>query len=159
MNSALKPVVSILTVNSILLVNSLKDVSEELSLKRPNKKTNSMMFVLLHTLDARFFMLKELGVKTQNPFGEYMDWSNTIDDIKKYPKLTRVINEWKKTDEVLAKKINRLTAKQIDKETNMNFPGGKKIINMITFLAEHEAYHVGQLAFIRKFLGMKAVTF
>jgi hypothetical protein len=85
------------------------------------------MFILLHTLDARFFLLKELGVKTQNPFCKYMDWSNTIDDIKKYPKLTRVINEWKKTDEVLAKKINRLTTKQIDKETNMNFPGEKRL--------------------------------
>ncbi len=91
MNCALKPVDSILKTNSILLINSFKGVSEVLSLKRPNKKTNSMMFILLHTLDARFFLLKELGVKTQNPFCKYMDWSNTIDDIKKYPKLTRFI--------------------------------------------------------------------
>jgi hypothetical protein len=159
MNSAVKPVVSILKVNSLLPVNSFKDVSEELSLKRPNRKTNSMLFVLLHTLDARFFMLRELGVNIKNPFGKYLDWANTIDDIKKYPKLKRVISEWEKTDGVLIKKISSLTPKKINKETSINFPDGKKIINMITFLAEHEAYHVGQLAFIRKFLGMTAVTF
>ena len=104
MNAAVKPLASIYRVNSTLLFNSFKDVTEELSLKRPNKKTNSMMFVLLHTIDARYFMLKYAGVKIKNPFGKYVDWANTIDDIKEYPKLKRVLSEWKKLDKVFWKK-------------------------------------------------------
>ena len=159
MNAAIKPLASIYKVNTNLLLNSFKGVSEELALKRPNKRTNSMMFILLHTLDARYFMLKELGMKIKNPFAKYIDWANTIEDIKEYPKLKRALSDWKKIDTVLQEKLSRLTQKQIDKKTNMEFPGGNKAIDMIAFLAEHEAYHVGQLAFIRKFLGLKSVTF
>jgi uncharacterized damage-inducible protein DinB len=159
MNAAIKPIVSIYRVNSNLLINSFKDVSEELSLKRPNKKTNSMMFLLLHTIDARYYMMKQFGVKIKNPFGKYIDWANTIEDIIKYPKLKRVMADWKRLDKLFVDKCSRLSSKQLEAETDFEFPGGKKIFNMIVFLAEHEAYHVGQLAFIRKFFGMKAVTF
>ena len=117
------------------------------------------MFLLLHTIDARYFMLKYTGVNIKNPFGKYIDWANTIEDLIEYPKLKRVLSEWKKLDKVFTDKLNRFRSKQLDKELDMEFPGGRKVLNMITFLAEHEAYHVGQLAFIRKYLGLKAVTF
>lgn len=159
MRREIKPLISIFNVNSMLLLNTFNDVTEELSLKRPNKKTNSMMFLLLHTIDARYFMLKELGVKIENPFGKYVDWANTIDDIVKYPKLKRALSGWKNLDKILTGKLSRLSDKQLNSNLNMDFPGGKKVINMIAFLAEHESYHVGQLAYIRKFLGLKAVMF
>ncbi len=159
MNTAIKPLAVIFRVNSTLLINAFKDVTEEFSLKRPNKKTNSMMFVLLHTIDARYFLLKHIGVEIKNPFGKYVDWANTIDDIKKYPKLKSVLSEWIKLDKLFDEKLNRLSSKKLEAKLDMDFGGGKKVINMIAFLAEHEAYHVGQLAFIRKYFGMKAVTF
>ena len=159
MNSSLKPLAAIYRVNTTLILNSFKDVTEELSLKRPNKKTNSMMFLLLHTIDARYFMLKHMKVKIENPFGKYVDWANTIDDIIKYPKLKSVLSGWKKLDEILLNKLDRLSEKQLERELDDDFPGGKKTINMIAFMAEHEAYHAGQLAFIRKFFGFKSVTF
>lgn len=159
MTNEIKPLVSIYHVNSSLLYNTFTDVTEEISLKRPNKKTNSMMFILLHTIDARYFLLKELGVKISNPFAKYVDWANTIDDIKTYPKLKRVLSEWKKLDVLFLEKLSRLQQKKLSANTNYDFPGGKKVIDMISFLAEHEAYHVGQLAYVRKFLGLKAVMF
>jgi uncharacterized damage-inducible protein DinB len=159
MNNSVKPLAAIFKVNSTLLINTFNDVTEEFSLRRPNKKTNSMMFVLLHTMDARYFLLRNIGVEIKNPFGKYVDWANTIDDIKKYPKLKSVLAEWKKLDKILDEKLNRISSKKLDAKLDMDFAGGKKVLNMIAFLAEHEAYHVGQLAFIRKFLGMKAVMF
>ena len=82
-----------------------------------------------------------------------------IDDIKKYPKLKSVLSEWKNLDKLFDEKMSRLSSKNLEAKLDMDFGGGKKVINMIAFLAEHEAYHVGQLAFIRKYFGMKAVTF
>lgn len=159
MNNSVKPLAAIFKVNSTLLINTFNDVTEEFSLRRPNNKTNSMLFVLLHTMDARYFLLRNIGLEIKNPFGKYVDWANTIDDIKKYPKLKSVLAEWKKLDKILDEKLNRISSKKLDAKSDMDFAGGKKVLNMIAFLAEHEAYHVGQLAFIRKFLGMKAVTF
>ena len=118
-----------------------------------------MMFVFLHTVDARYFILKNLGAKIKNPFGKYVDWANTIEDIIEYPALGKVLKDWKKLHKILTDKLSLLSSKEIGTELDMAFPGGKKILDMIAFMAEHEAYHVGQLAYIRKFIGLKSVTF
>jgi uncharacterized damage-inducible protein DinB len=159
MNSTLKPTASIYKVNSTLFINSFKDVDEKVALKRPNKKTNSMIFIALHLLDARNFILAQLGVEIKNPFAKYVDWSKSIDEIKVYPKLSRVLAEWEKLDSVFMKKLNTLSPKQLEVKLNMDFPGGKTVQNMISFLSEHEAYHVGQLGMLRKFHGLPATQY
>jgi hypothetical protein len=159
MNLALKPIAAVYKVNSTLFINSFKDVEERIALKRPNKKTNSMMFVALHLIDARNFILTQLGVEIKSPFAKYLDWSKSIEEVKIYPKLPRVLAEWKKLDPVFMKKLNSLSQKQLEVKLNMDFPGGKKVINMITFLSEHEAYHVGQLGILRKFNGLPATQY
>ncbi len=160
MNSIIKPLLSIYEVNSKLAVNSFKDVTEMLSLKRPNKKTNSMMFILLHTLDARYYLLKSLGSRMRNPYAKYVDWSNSIEDLIKYPRLKNVLSTWRSLDKTFKKKLSSLTAKQLNAKLESGFPGNDKpVINMISFLAEHEAYHVGQLALLKKYFGLPAVTF
>ena len=159
MNSMLKPTASTYKVNSTLLLNSFKDVDEKIALKRPNKKTNSMMFLALHLIDARNFILTQLGVEIKSPFAKYLDWSKSIDEVKIYPKLSRVISEWKKLDTVFMKKMNSLSPKQLGVKLKMDFPGGKSVLNMITFLSQHEAYHVGQLGLLRKFNGLPATQY
>lgn len=159
MNPKLKPIMLIYNVNTILFINSFADVSESDSLKRPNKKTNSMMFIALHVLDARCFMLSQMGAPTKNPFAKYVDWAKTIDEIKTYPKLKKVLSEWKKIDIIFMEEFKNLTPKKLEMKQQFDFLGGKKIINMISFLAQHEAYHVGQIALIRKFLGYPATSY
>ena len=159
MNSELKPTASVYKVNSALFINSFKDVEEKIALKRPNRKTNSMIFIALHLIDARNFMLTQLGVKTKSPFAKYMNWADSIDEIKIYPKLSRILSEWKKLDLIFMKKLNSLSRRQLEVKLNMDFPGGKTVLNMITFLSEHEAYHVGQLGMLRKYYGLPATQY
>ncbi len=160
MNPIIKPLISIYDVNTKLLLNSFKGVTEELSVKRPNKKNNSMMFILLHTLDARYFLLKNLNGSVRNPFAKYMNWENTIEDVKKYPHLKKVLTTWENLDKILKRKLSSLTTQQLNIKLDFDYPGNDKpVINMISYLAEHEAYHVGQLAFLRKYFGLPPVSF
>ena len=159
MNSKLEPVISIYNTNSKLFINSFDEVTEADSLKRPNKRTNSMIFIALHILDARCFMLTQIGKPAKNPFGKYVDWAKTIDEIRVYPKLIKVLSEWKKLDKIFTNELNKLTPKKLNSDQQFEFPDGRKIINMISFLAEHEAYHIGQISFIRKYLGYPATSY
>jgi uncharacterized damage-inducible protein DinB len=159
MRPEMKSIISIYKTNSTLLINSFAKVTEADSLKRPNKKTNSMIFIALHVLDARCFILTQIGLKTINPFGKYVDWAKTIDEIITYPKLKKVLSEWKRIDRILVDELSRINFRKLNSDQQFEFPGGKKIINMLAFLAEHEAYHVGQISFIRKFLGYPATSY
>lgn len=155
----MKSIISIYKTNSTLLTNSFAKVTEVDSLKRPNKRTNSMIFIALHVLDARCFILTQIGLKTKNPFGKYVDWAKTIDEIITYPKLKKVLSEWKRIDRILVEELNGINSRKLNSDQQFEFPGGKKNINMLAFLAEHEAYHVGQISFIRKYLGYPATSY
>lgn len=159
MRPEMKSIISIYKTNSTLLTNSFAKVTEVDSLKRPNKRTNSMIFIALHVLDARCFILTQIGLKTKNPFGKYVDWAKTIDEIITYPKLKKVLSEWKRIDRILVEELNGINSRKLNSDQQFEFPGGKKIINMLAFLAEHEAYHVGQISFIRKYLGYPATSY
>lgn len=155
----MKSIISIYKTNSTLLTNSFAKVTEVDSLKRPNKRTNSMIFIALHVLDARCFILTQIGLKTKNPFGKYVDWAKTIDEIITYPKLKKVLSEWKRIDRILVKELSGINSRKLNSDQQFEFPVGKKNINMLAFLAEHEAYHVGQISFIRKYLGYPATSY
>ncbi len=155
----MKSIISIYKTNSTLLTNSFAKVTEVDSLKRPNKRTNSMIFIALHVLDARCFILTQIGLKTKNPFGKYVDWAKTIDEIITYPKLKKVLSEWKRIDRILVEELNGINSRKLNSDQQFEFPDGKKIINMLAFLAEHESYHVGQISFIRKYLGYPATSY
>jgi uncharacterized damage-inducible protein DinB len=159
MRPEMKSIISIYKTNSTLLTNSFAKVTEVDSLKRPNKRTNSMIFIALHVLDARCFILTQIGLKTKNPFGKYVDWAKTIDEIITYPKLKKVLSEWKRIDRILVEELNGINSRKLNSDQQFEFPGGKKKINMLAFLAEHEAYHVGQISFIRKYLGYPATSY
>lgn len=159
MKNGIEHLISIYITNSKLLINSFAKVTEADSLKRPNRKTNSMIFIALHILDARCFILTQIGFSTKNPFGKYVDWAKTIDEIITYPKLKKVLSEWKRIDRILVEELSRINSRKLNSDQQFEFPGGKKIINMLAFLAEHEAYHVGQISFIRKYLGYPATSY
>lgn len=159
MKNNYESIISIYKTNNKLFINSFNNVTEADAFKRPNKKTNSMVYIALHILDARFFLLNQIGYSIKNPFAKYVDWVKSIEEVNKYPKFKRVLKEWKRTDKIFIDELNRLTPKNWDAKLNFEFPNGKKVISMISFLAEHEAYHVGQIAFVRKYLGYPATSY
>lgn len=98
MDTRIEQIVNIYNVNSLLFINSFDGINEKVALKRANKKTNSMIFIALHLIEARYFILNELGVKIKSPFAKYVERVKTINEIKKYPKLSKILTDWKKLD-------------------------------------------------------------
>ncbi len=158
--SSAQAFISIFKVNSTLFANAFKDVDNETASTRPNEKTNSMIFLALHSVDARYYILNLLGTKAKNPYAEEYKDVRMIEDVKKYPQLEELLKEWKKTDRILTKKIGELKPKQLKSKTDFKFPFTDKTLHgALSFLAAHESYHIGQLGLIRKYLGLPSVSF
>ncbi|MEW6196666.1 MAG: DinB family protein [Bacteroidota bacterium] len=152
--------ISIFKVNSALFVNAFKDVDDATASKRSNEKTNSMIFLALHSVDSRYYILNLLGSKAKNPYAEEYKDVRMIEDVKKYPPLEELLKIWKKTDRLLSKKLSELKPKQLKSKTDFKFPFVDKTLHgTISFLAAHESYHIGQLGLIRKYLGFPSVSF
>lgn len=159
MNSA-QTFILIFKINSALFFNAFKDIDNKTASKRPNGKTNSMIFLALHSVDARYYILNLLGSKAKNPYAEEYKDVRMIEDVKKYPPLEELLKEWKKTDRLLTKKLGELKPKQLKSKTDIKFSFTDKTLHgALSFLATHESYHIGQLGLIRKYQGLPSVSF
>jgi uncharacterized damage-inducible protein DinB len=53
-----------------------------------------------------------------------------------------------------------VSAAELDAEAPYQFPiSDPSVLGMTAFLVQHESYHIGQMAFLRKQLGLEAMAY
>lgn len=160
MDSQIQPIVEIANLNTKLFLNCFENVDEQIVKKQPNNKTNNMIFIACHLLDARYYLGNFIGLKLDNPFKELFDSANSIADMKEYPLFQSIKSEWEKISSHISGKLSELDKDFLQKETKQSFPvNDKTILGAISFLVGHEAYHIGQLSILRKFFGLEAMKY
>jgi hypothetical protein len=56
--------------------------------------------------------------------------------------------------------LNCLDASMLDQQSTTRFPiSDKSVVGTIAFLLHHEAYHIGQLALLRRYTGSPAMSY
>jgi len=159
MDVRLQPVRSTLDFNAALFQRALEGIDAHLGERRPNDHTNSMAFIACHVLDARFFLLKTAGQERTNPWQALFDAARDIGTMKEYPPLYELLAEWEELHEATQRHLETMTAAELDASSSIDFPTeDRSILGTMAFLAAHESYHVGQMGFIRKYLGLDPVV-
>ncbi len=122
--------------------------------------TNLAAFIALHLVDARCFLLKMLGEEVEHPFGDQYDGAKSIDDIERFPTVEELRAAWKQTASLLKNAFANMTEEQLAAEPPFKIPmPDQTCAAAVTFLAQHESYHVGQLALLRKGLGLGPMSY
>lgn len=160
MTDALQPIAHLFDLNTRLFRNCLDGVTDAQALRRPNAHTNHLAFVALHLVDARHFLLRALGADLQDPFdGRFAD-ARRLEDIDDFPSLDDLVSTWDVLADLLEAALDQLTREDLMGPAPQRFPiGDPTVLGEIAFLAQHEAYHIGQMALIRKYLGLPAMRY
>ena len=159
MDSRMQPVTGILELNAALFRRALEGVDQASGERRPNDHTNSLAFIACHALDARFYLMKLAGHERTNPWQTLFDEATDISTMKEYPPLYEVLAEWDELHEATLGCLAAMTTAELDEESSARFPTeDRSILGGIAFLAFHEAYHVGQMGLVRKYLGFDPVV-
>ena len=149
-----------LQLNSRLLRNCLAGVDDDLARRRPNEHTNNLAFLGMHLVDVRAFAARFLGGETQSPFKELLDPIRSIDELQKYPSVDEILSAWESSEAPVVARLQALTASELDSACEPRFPLGEGTrFDGCTFLVEHESYHLGQMALLRRFLGLPAMSY
>lgn len=160
MNPEIKPLLSLAKLNTRLFLNALDGVKKEQARKRPSDKTNNILFTVCHMLDARYFLANLLGVKALCFFKELFDSASNIDDLKDYPPLEEVILHWKEISAVIEDRMAHVNKDLLNGEPPIEFPvDDNTVLGGVAFLIQHESYHIGQLGFLRKHLGLGSMKY
>ena len=160
MNERVAPLNEILMLNTRLFCNCLAGVDDAAAQSRPGPDANNMTFVAVHLLDARAWMARYLGLEYHHPFEEELASVTSIDDVRRFPPLEPIIAAWNEVSEALVGRLRSLSAEEIARESEQAFPvGDRSVLGGIAFLTQHESFHIGQLALIRRILGVGSMSY
>ena len=158
MNPLVRPLHAALRLNTRLFHNCLEGVSDEAARRRPDGRANSVAFIALHLVDSRHFWAKLVGAEAENPFAALLEPARGIDDLAELPPLAEVRPAWDHVSAALDARLPALTDAELAAEPAQRFyPDDPSLLGALAFLVQHDAYHVGQMALLRKQLGLPAM--
>lgn len=143
-----------------LFLNALAQVSDEHAARRVDERTNSMRFIAAHLVDVRHFTARYLGVATTNPLEAALGAVRGIDDAPELPGLIELRRQWRDIAAVVEDRVGALTVEELAAPSSQRFPiDDATVLGGLHFLLHHEAYHIGQLAILRKHFGYPAMEY
>ena len=154
MDSQIAPSVHQYGVSRSLFEMALEGLSKEELLKSVGDGSNPMIWMVGHLASTRSSLLNLLGRKQEVSWAGRFGRGTTISDAGEYPPLEQMLAVWKDTTTALMARFEEISDQELSAESPRNFPVPDKTIRgAISFMAYHEAYHVGQMAYLRKWLG------
>ncbi len=160
MNKFTAPHKITIELNTRLIRNCFDGVDDELANKRVNEITNPMAFISLHALEARYFLTKLLGTKVKNPYHELTKDAKTCDDLEMMPPVDEMIGYWEEAGKILLDTLENIEESKLREKVRFKFPiEDDTKFGTLTFMVQHETYHIGQLAILRRALGLPAMKY
>jgi len=160
MNAALLPLHRTLELNTRLLLNALDGVDDELALKRPNESTNHIAFISCHLVESRHYLAGSAACDTESPFKQLAN-ARRLEDVSHFPPVEEIRAAWSNIGGILGDRLPHLGEADLKAAVKYAFPieGGESLLGCITFLLGHEAFHIGQIALLRRHFGLAALKY
>lgn len=160
MDPSLSGLATIVKLNTRLFVNCLDGVPAEKLRSQPAPDVNHIGLIACHLIDARCYLLKLLDVEVPDPFGGRLESVQQVGDMAWCPTVEELTTWWRDLAPKLDARLDALTPADLAKPVDMPFPtDDRSVRGAIAFLTQHESYHLGQMAYIRRCLGLGAMKY
>jgi hypothetical protein len=144
--------------NTPVFPQALDGVSEEELRRAPSDHNSSMLWLAGHLVRGRGRALIALGLSADpwDMFGR----GTHLDPSVHYPTKQEILHRWAEYSGQLHHALRGLKDGDIKKQAQMPNPPSLDgtVGGQVAFLAFHEAYHIGQLGYVRKWLGHSALA-
>ena len=154
MDQKLSAITQIFKTNNFLFDNAFNDINREDLLKRPLENGNSMLFIGGHITLYRYSIGNLIGLNNEKPWESLFARGVKITSEAKYPTFEAIKEHWDMITNQIFPRFETVSSEELSQTTPFDLPtSDKTICGAIGFMALHETYHIGQLAYIRKLLG------
>ena len=155
----LKPIHQILSLNTRLLHNCLEGVDDSLATRRGTPDTNSLAFIAAHLSQSRQYACLMAGRPLTDPLEGRLK-GKSLDDVGPLPSLAEITAAWDAVSAHLLSVFGELTDEDLKREATRRLPGSDGTVgSVLPFLAQHDSYHIGQMAILRRQLGLGAMKY
>jgi len=158
-HASIKPVAFILANNDSLADRSFIGVKPEDLWKRPTPQNNSLLWIYAHMAAVRARMLNVLGDDYDPGLGDAFGRGAQVRDADTYPSREKIIEASREVNARLFAKLATVAEAELSREAKGPRPPSVQTVGkQLAFFAMHDSYHVGQLAYVRKALGLPGVV-
>jgi uncharacterized damage-inducible protein DinB len=164
--SSIQPVIRQFELQTRLFNNVLEGIEDIKGSKRLSEQVNHLQWIAGHLTNSRYGLAAGLGMKESFPYKEqYTDptepppHNRALSDSVQYPSLTEIKKSWNGFAADFIGKISGLNEEQLSSGIPFPVPTGKTFRDLLSFIASHESYHIGQMSIIRKYLGLSAMSY
>jgi len=155
MDPIIAPSAQLLHISDQLFHKGLTDLDRESLLKRCGSESNPIIWIAGHLTLSRCGLARLIGLEVDHPWADLFARSAKVTDDLAYPEIGEIISVWDDVSPQLISRLENMTGEQLSSRAGRDFPiADKSLRGAIAFMAWHESYHLGQIAFIRKWLGL-----
>lgn len=154
MDSVIAAVVPLFRATDQLFHRALEGINREDLLRRPHDDSNPLIWIAGHAMTSRATLTKMIGELVENQWSDIFARGSKVDSATTYPEISEIVLLWDRVTEKLMARLELLGDEELAKPTSFPVPTGDKTKRgAIVFLNYHETYHIGQMAYLRKWLG------
>ena len=141
-----------------LYARALDGVSHEALLTRPGPRSNPLLWVAGHLVQQRTRLLGGLGPERQLPWDNLFGTGSIIGNLTTYPSVGELEAVWRSATDELMRRLELVNGASLGAPAppQLNSTDGT-LLGALAFAALHEAYHVGQMGYLRKWLGLDPI--
>ncbi len=159
MNPRLLPLHSLYRSGDRLFVKALAGVTREQGLTRVGMDANPLLWIAAHLATTRNGLAQMVGLERTRPWGSRFTRGSEVGDPASIPDCDEILGAWNGVTAELERRLPQLTDAELDAPAPRDFPiDDKTLLGGVGFLAYHEAYHIGQMAIVRKALGLPGLV-
>lgn len=160
MDARLAPLYEIFKLNSRIYLNCLEGMDDDQASWRAHENHNTAAFIALHLVESRYYYAGQIGVSATNPFDALTKGRKSIAAMQGLPAMDEQREAWKKVTGELRVRFGQMTADDLAKPMDSKMPfDDKTVLGFLGFMMQHESYHIGQLALLRKQVGLPAMSY
>ena len=155
----LKDSLRFLKINAFLYKNALEGLSEEELHRLPSDHSNPMIWIAGHVLNSRVSLARYAGTAGHCPWSDLFKRQSRVQAVSAYPALDEILECWDTTNSALKARCGELTPEELSGPGPSQLPVEVDTLSPgISFLVWHESYHIGQMGYLRKWLGHEGLV-
>ncbi len=143
-----------------LFNNVLDGLSDLEANSRTDRNSNNIKWLAGHLTTTRFTLTDAVGMDAKDPYATLFGHGQSLQDNIDYPSINRIRELWNDISDRISAGLSRLPEDVLNGSAPRRVPiGDDTFEGMLAFLMHHEAFHIGQMALIRKQLGRPAMKY
>jgi uncharacterized damage-inducible protein DinB len=143
-------------MNTGMLEKMADDLSPEEWLRHPDGNPNHVAWIVGHVVWTRGRLLSRIGTEWSRPWLDLFGRGAKCGDDVAYPSKETLLEAWRDSSTVLGNALENVTDEFLAEPSVQGPPSTNgKQSGVVNFLAIHETYHLGQISYLRGWLGHK----